>query len=438
MFKFSFILIFIIALSSCVHGTVEYTGAIFTKKLESSEQIIKQREKEAQSLDLPAKERYFYERFLTKFILEPNLVKRYHLTNSNVSEAHIDESLLFLACLALRYQVTQEAKYQETAHKIIQGLYFLENLDGFNGYLPRYVIKKGDNFMPSKEQIATNSYSLLAFAYLLAYQNFDNEKIKNMLTKHLTIITKYILEHNLELVEPDGSKVEFGKFNAKFDPSKQLTGLAFFETANVIVRNDQIKATLQDKLENLYRKKYRKKNKITYLRLFGFWDLASTSSNWLNYIKLYTAIKATNHPIYKKMFSKLYHNLAKEENIFYDLLYYDIYPTALSQLHYSKQILASFPLELNNNEIINSGRATVKTTKFTNIIKNKRWLETSKPLPIYARPIIYHEWKRNQFRVNGNIGANGNVEFSGLDFLLAYSIYEKILKFTQYEANSHY
>jgi hypothetical protein len=120
------------------------------------------------------------------------------------------------------------------------------------------------------------------------------------------------------------------------------------------------------------------------------------------------------------------------------LLYYDIYPTALSQLHYSKQILASFPLELNNNEIINSGRATVKTTKFTNIIKNKRWLETSKPLPIYARPIIYHEWKRNQFRVNGNIGANGNVEFSGLDFLLAYSIYEKILKFTQYEANSHY
>lgn len=433
--KFSLYLIFSIILSGCLHGEAKYDKSILAQKVSSSNLNITQRAQEASSLNLAEKEEYFYQRLKKNFIIEPNLVKRYHHLNSSKIEAHIDESLLFLGYLALRYQATEEEQYQKLAHNIIKGIYYLENLDGFNGYLPRYVIKKGDTFTIASEQIATNSYSLLAFAYLLAYQNFTDPKIKNMLSKHYTTIIKYILNNNLELIEPDGSEVEFGKFKAKLDPSKQLTGLAFFEVANILVRNDKIKAALQDKLDNFYRKKYRKKNKITYLRLFGFWDLASTSSNWLNYLKLYTSIKATNDEVYKKIFAKLYQNLKKEQNIFYDLLYYDIFQDSSQSLNYSKNILASFPLSLNNLEIINTGREGVKTTKFTNIIKNKRWLESKQPLPIYARPSTYHDWKRNQFRVNGNYNGQGNVEFSGLDFLLAYSFYQKNLKSNQDGSN---
>jgi len=414
-------------LSSCMHGKIPHKKEQLSDHLVKSDELRKFRSFEAKSMNLVDKEAYFYERLKQKFIIKPEyLVKRYHVRDGSYTDAYIDESLLFLSYLALKYKETKDKQYQKLAHKIIKGLYFLENLDGFNGFLPRYVIDQDDKYVIAKEQIKTNSYALLAFAYLISYQNFDAPIIKKLLTKQITTISKYFLDNDLNLVKPNGEDIKYAQLKAKIVTSRQLDGLAFFEAANVLVQNPEIKAEIEENLAKIYHKKYRKKNKNNHARFLGFWEFASPSSNWLNFIKLYTAIKATNDEIYKAMFEKLYFELAKEHNVFYDLLYVDIFPdTRQAKISNIAAILHSFPLSLNNKEVLNSKRADLELKKFPKVIKNKRWVEVKNPLPIYERPLVYHEWKRNQLRVNGNFGMDGEIEFSGLDYLLAYAFYRK-------------
>ena len=41
--------------------------------------------------------------------------------------------------------------------------------------------------------------------------------------------------------------------------------------------------------------------------------------------------------------------------------------------------------------------------------------------------MVYFEWKSNQRRVDGNFDQIGDEEFSGLDFLILYSMYQNLV-----------
>ena len=88
--------------------------------------------------------------------------------------------------------------------------------------------------------------------------------------------------------------------------------------------------------------------------------------------------------------------------------------------------LQSFPIELDNREIISSYDADVDLALFPRITKNYIEAESVEALPIYRRPLKYFEWKENQRRIDGNWEGKGNILFSGLDYLLLYSMYKKL------------
>ena len=176
----------------------------------------------------------------------------------------------------------------------------------------------------------------------------------------------------------------------------------------------------------------------------GSWNLASPSSHWLNMMKLYILVKATHasQPIYKIdskktteslnqaqrhhnyeiMFKKLYNQLKDSENTLFTLLYGDLFSLSTKELDIVISDLQNFPLSLNDHEIINSSRGDINLKRFPKITKTKRYTENTNPLPIYDRPLVYFEWKRNQHRVDGNFLLKGNVEYAGLDFLIAYAL----------------
>jgi len=79
--------------------------------------------------------------------------------------------------------------------------------------------------------------------------------------------------------------------------------------------------------------------------------------------------------------------------------------------------LCSAPLFLDDSETINSHRPLNFRVRW---IKNRFELEAVPALPLYARPQEGWEWKRDQFRTDGNLGKDGACRYSGLDYLQAY------------------
>ncbi len=425
-------LIFFTLLSSCISGKIKNTELDLQTRLANSSELQHYRKLEAETLSLNEKEEYFFKRLNDKFIYpEPKLVARERV-NQEYGSFYLDENILLLFYLSIKYQESGSELYQIQAQKIIEAIYYFDELNGFDGFMPRYLVLKDDKLTIASEHIKTNSYALLALSYYAAYQAFPSQKIKTLITKHTEIIAKYFLDNQLNLVTPNEQNIKYAALDHKFVVSRQLDGLSFFEAALAIVKEDDLKSEISLLLAEHYRPKYKKKFKPLYGELFGFWQLASPSSNWLNLLKMYNLVKITDDEIYKFMFARLYQKLADEQNIFYDLLYLDIFPDkAVSKLTLIAGYLQSFPLDLSAAEIINSHRDDIKLQKFPKITKNKRWLSAKTALPIYARPLMYHEWKRNQLRLNGNQGNYLNhVTFNGLDFLLANALYQKALRAT--------
>jgi hypothetical protein len=144
---------------------------------------------------------------------------------------------------------------------------------------------------------------------------------------------------------------------------------------------------------------------------------------------LYTLADLTNKKVYLRNFDKLYDVLSTENNPFFDALYMNLHdtvsPTKISDIKY---YLETFPITFDNSEIISSYLEDINLESVPRYTKNSQEAEVKFPLPIYQRPMVYFEWKANQRRVDGNFNQNGNIEFSGLDFLVLYSMYQNFVK----------
>lgn len=384
----------------------------------------KARKEESETFSFSEKELYFLQRFQKKFLIKPEfLVKRYHFKDGSNISAYIDESSLYLSYLALKTKKLEFNKgFKKAAQKIIKGIYYLDSLNKLDGYLPRFVTLTNNEFIISEEPIRTNSYSLLLFSYFLAYNYFDDKEIKQMITHHTELIIKYFLKNNLVLKDPEGNKIKYSNLKSNLILSRKLDALVLFEIANIIVQDKALKKAINSKLEYFKHKKYDHPKQIMRPSL-GAWHLVSPSSHWLNIMKLYILVKATDNENYKKMFKKLYKKLKNSQNALFTLLYGDVFSLSSDELKDAFISLYNFPLALNNQEIINSSRTDISLKRFPRIIKNKRYTENKTPLPIFDRPLVYFEWKRNQYRVDGNFLSEGNIEFSGLDFLLPYALF---------------
>lgn len=381
------------------------------------------RKSESETFSLAEKELYFLQRLQKKFIVKPEfLVKRYNLKDHSDISVYVDESSLYLSYLSLKAKgLNFSDGYKKAAHKIIDGIYYLDGLNTLDGYLPRFATLKEDKFIIGEEPIRTNSYSLLFFGYYMAYHTFEDVVLRNKITSHVELIIKHFISNNLVLADQNGQKIKYSDLKSNNNLSRKLDALVIFEIANIIIKDKNLKKEIAATLAYFKQKGYMKPNQIMKLSI-GNWDLASSSSHWLNMMKIYILSKATNNYAYNTMFKNLYTKLDDSQNTLFTLLYGDVFPITTKDLEDTIIALQTFPLSLNNQEIINSKRTDITLKKYPKIIKNKRTTESLTPLAIFDRPLVYFEWKRNQYRVDGNFLADGNVEFSGLDYLLAYAL----------------
>jgi hypothetical protein len=118
------------------------------------------------------------------------------------------------------------------------------------------------------------------------------------------------------------------------------------------------------------------------------------------------------NPDYQRALNRLYASQNDERNALFAAMMGDYNEAELS--------LAGFPLDLDNREMMNSPLPDVPENWFPPMVKTRLVREGREPLPVYRRPLSHNEWKRNPFRLDGNIGETGARHYSGLDYLLAY------------------
>jgi len=139
-------------------------------------------------------------------------------------------------------------------------------------------------------------------------------------------------------------------------------------------------------------------------------------------VRLCALTEATDREAYNTALRKLYRSQKHERNPQFAIMYLSRNPELPADL-LKREIhtyLSSFPLSLNNHEIINRKDRDIQQKLFPPLVKHSWRAEAKVPLPIYRRPLSYNEWKQNPFRLDGKFHKRGRVLFPGTDFLLAY------------------
>jgi len=154
--------------------------------------------------------------------------------------------------------------------------------------------------------------------------------------------------------------------------------------------------------------------------------LPTHSSDWTNFLRLQALIQASGSPEYKRALERLFRDQKGEKNPFFNAIYLLVNPKSKKKIELEKETaeyMNSFPLSLDDREIINSKRDIDKKI-FPPLIKNSFRKESKRPLLIYQRPCESHEWRKNPFRLDDNIGSKGRIAYPGIDFLLAYWVHK--------------
>ncbi|MBT4989607.1 MAG: hypothetical protein HOM96_03630 [Rickettsiales bacterium] len=397
-------------------------------KIKEIENVLAARQQQALLYDIDSKYTILLDRFNSQFLLSPrNIVVREYFTNRDVQTSVIDETVFYLIYLSQLSMVFDNDDLEQLIYNIVVDIIEIDKLNGLDGYLPRSVSfdKDLNQLVIVPDEIHSNSYSIIMLGYYMAYNSSKSMKVRDLISGHVSMIAKYYLDNDLVLRDDKGNEVRVSNLN-KRHLSRELDALVIFEIGKKLTKDPKLQLKFEAIVDELKAKGYNKKHKILHLTLLNF-EIPSHSSNWLNMLRLYILAKATDEKIYENHFVKLYNILEDEHNPFFDVLYMDLF----NQLDEVKMqrisfYLQSFPIELDNREIISSYDADVDLALFPRITKNYIEAESVEALPIYRRPLKYFEWKENQRRIDGNWEGKGNILFSGLDYLLLYSMYKKL------------
>jgi hypothetical protein len=389
--------------------------------------LIEQRKSESLNYTTNEKAIFFQSQIYNEFMKPP-----YHLVSKSSSNYIFDAQTTAHYLSSLAFKCASQSNNTELETEIlaiIDDLMKLDEANGYDGYIPKLVIIDNDSLKVIDDDSHANLFSQVLSSYLLIYTLCDDKYIKSKVADHTTLIADYFLSNDMLLRNSTGVIVEHSDLRPKtitIQKGRSLQGLMVLESALITLPSSNMDGNIIFK-DKLLGKKYEfikagYYNDIKNLNLrIGQFIWPTHSSSWLYMIQLHSLSVAGAGEVYENAFQKLYAVLKKEKNPLFDIMYMDVLEIEDQEIIKNARIrLKEFPTDRREIEIVNSGRTDIKTPFFRRYIKGKQVEESVSPLPIYERPQDGNEWKRNQFRIDGNIGKSGGYNSPSTDFLQLY------------------
>ncbi|MAE63858.1 MAG: hypothetical protein CMJ18_06255 [Phycisphaeraceae bacterium] len=329
-----------------------------------------------------------------------------------------------LAALSFRYGTTRDAVTRRWAWDLIASLEHMDACNGLDGYLPKRVRLRDGALAPEPYETHSNAYAQLLFAYVSAWAIFDDDDdMRGAVRDHVRRIAAHFLDHDLALTGPDGAAIPYSDLRpsrSRMSRSRILDALVLAESVRFILpEHDPAHQHMSEHLERMVACGYLRKIQSLRFEMLSF-TVPTDSTDWLNFLRLHTLCATSGRSAYVRALDRLYRSQQSERNALFIVIHRAASTGDERSAPRAAEMLATFPLDLDNREIINSRDRDVARRWFPRWVKNGWRAEARAPLPIYRRPSAKHEWKHNPFRIDGNFGAKHEHTYPGIDFLLAY------------------
>ncbi len=237
----------------------------------------------------------------------------------------------------------------------------------------------------------------------------------------------HLLENDFELTDPDGKRTRFGDLSWRsglgLNSIAQLTSYAIFSLAARLDPGDPRWLATRDALRDRYRVVARART--TNLRVLGI----TNHSNDLMAFDLYRVMvplaRETGDPALADLRHGLYRGQLRvrpDQNAYFDLVFCSLEPESCQAgtLARARDQLASFPLEKRK-----LGAPETAAAAEARLLPGRKWKRLATELvPIESRPASSFEWKSSPYRLHSD--ASPVTEYTGLDYLVAYWLYESV------------
>jgi len=343
----------------------------------------------------------------------------------------------YAAAQAFRYAVTKDPIVKEQIRKLVEGLHLLQDVTGQRGLLARGVKQWNDQSpeMGREWHRGTGSLSRfqwlgdvsvdqvdgVIFGYAVAYDLVDDESLRQSIMAHVAAIADHIMDHGMTIQDVDGERTKHGDLTAGLfsEPLNALIALAVVKAAYHMTKDEKYQ---QQYLDLVHRQGYHKR--VVRAR-DPWWEVftgVNHSDNNLAFLAYYTLLQYENDPVllsyYLKSLNRAWGVVRNEGNPLFTFVYHALSPAqnrheqALAQ---AVETLRLFPVDRRNRKVVNSIEPDVCLSLRRDRFGRK---QACQPVPMNRRPADVFEWKENPYRLDG--GGEGNLEFSGVDYLLPY------------------
>jgi hypothetical protein len=270
------------------------------------------------------------------------------------------------------------------------------------------------------DKTKANAVSQLIVALWLAWAEIPSDETVAAATRHIRRIAERYARYNYLLVDGEGRAVEHSDLGAVWSPSNLLDRLLLLELGSQMLYGEPIGDRLRADLQQYTEDPPRVRLNLLHVRA-SVVELPTASSDFLHVWALYALCRATQSPHYKQALRRLLRQTRGQRNPLFHAV-----GIGCGVIDPDQQAIVNFGLttypaaQLTDVPVSNSSDRDVPRKWLPRVVKNEFEREARRPLPVWRRPLTWFEWKRNQLRLDGNSGADGQTEFSGGDYLLLY------------------
>ena len=397
--------------------------------LEKSDHHRSRLRQQAELYTLEEKALYFERTLLAGLHSKIKLVPQV-ITSDTQAVLRLDMSALLLGMLATKYHVLNNAEDKALIKTILDNIITSDVINGYDGFIPFKVKIINDTLEVVSNKTHANVYVQLFFSYYQVLFYVDDESIQKQVKQHLRLILWHFIQRNYVLFDQEGLQAKYSDLSPRsltVHHNRQLSLLSLLDfglyALDCYPNVDQMLVdTMIYTRKQIMHLGYTNTVCDLHWQFMGV-ELPTHSSSWLNFLKIYTGSCSSSDPLYKRAYQSLYEHYADEHNPWFELIgLYVLKPSAdeaKQTVSRIKKVLATYPIDLTDHEVINSKSITT-IRAHSNYIKLQRIIEAAEPLPIYQRPLNSYEWKSNQMRLDGNFHSKGQRRYTGIDYMQLY------------------